>query len=182
MSVERCAVTLASRLAVSAERPIHFRRQARGELLTRRRRSFGLRPAGHVRGGAAGEHDQPERHAESDPPVPALVRQREEGFDEEWIGQQADEAAGIAGGVEPVGVAAAAGEPRLQQRRRCGECEVRQADRPKQPQHQRDHGRRFDAVAEIRIGCEESLVHQRDPCAGDEEGMKEDREAEAPGR
>ena len=86
---------------------------------------------------AGGNEGEPER------PGLALRRQRQVRLDQQRIGEKRDQAAGITGGVEEIGVGGrlmvGAREPALQQRRCRRDREERRADADRQPADQPQH-------------------------------------------
>src|SRR5262249_5940150 len=104
------------------------------------RRPFGGRPPDNQ--GTPGDEDQ--EQSISHPPQPGLHRQRQQRLDEKRVGQQGQQAARIARGVEGIGVlrrgAVAFGKPLLQQRSTGGEHKKGKPDRPEEKAEQRYDG------------------------------------------
>ena len=149
----------------------------------RGRVQLGVRPCGCARIAqhqhAAG-HDQNDQDVKAAGPQPGLQTEPDEGLDRDRIGDQREEAAGIACGVQKVGILrrrmAGAREPGLQQRPVGREREERQSDRdgeqPEQPE-------RFTG---LRRRAETGRDMQRQEEAGEDIHRDMDQQRVSPGR
>jgi hypothetical protein len=148
MSVLRCVVTL--------------NKSEEGSAASRSQRlGFPSPPRGE--GDYATPYHQHPTHHEPDRPQPPLIRQRECRFDEQRVRDQPAEAAQVRGRIQRIRVAAAAGEPRLQQRGGGAQRQERCTHRHEQHQQQVPD-RCFGIRGQQRlIRLQQSAEHQHRP-------------------
>ena len=107
---------------------------------------LGLAGMAGTEDGCGGAQDQAERHdPEAAGPERRLQVERQHRLDQQRIGEQRQQAAGVAGGIEEIrvarGLVVQVGEPALQQRRGGRDGEHRQPHHQRQPDQQPERGR-----------------------------------------